>query len=100
VARNDCLYPWTDCTPIRVTSLVTGRSIVVQPSMFCDCYTRTPDQRLVDLDPRSVALLGLDWDQGLYRVTVRPARGERGVSEAMSPATTHGPVLPNTSVRQ
>jgi hypothetical protein len=73
VARNDCEWPWTGCTTIRITSLDTGRSIVVTPTMFCDCYTGTADERLVDLDPAAVSALGLDWSRGLYRVTVEVA---------------------------
>jgi hypothetical protein len=41
IARNDCVWPWTSCTPIKITSLETGRSVIVTPTMFCDCYTGT-----------------------------------------------------------
>jgi hypothetical protein len=73
VARNDCVYPWTSCQPIQITSLQTGITIVVTPTMYCDCYTGTSEQRIVDLDPGAVAALGLDWDRGLYPVSVEPA---------------------------
>jgi len=77
VARNDCEYPWTDCAPIQVTALDTGQNIIVTPTMFCDCYQRLGPNgeqlRLVDLDPAAVAALGLDWNAGLYRVSVEPA---------------------------
>lgn len=75
VARNDCLWPWTDCTPIRIRSLDTGRVIVRTPLMFGDLYTGTPDQRIVDLDPASVRALGLDPARGLWPVHVTPAVG-------------------------
>jgi len=72
VARNDCVYPWIACQPIRITSLDTGRSVVVTPTMFCDCYTGTPDERLVDLDPETVQRLGLNPSRGLFPVRVEP----------------------------
>lgn len=77
VARNDCVFPWTSCTPIVIIAADTGRSVTVTPTMFCDCYQRPGPNgesvRLVDLDPATVAALGLDWSTGLYRVHVAPA---------------------------
>lgn len=87
VARNDCIWPWNDCEPIRIRSLDTGRSIVVSPTMYCDCYTGTRSERLVDLDPSALKLLGL-WDsrsRGLFSVTVSPA--------------SDGETLPDTAMR-
>lgn len=77
-ARNDCVYPWTDCVPLRVTALSTGRSITVTPTTWCHCYVNAPGPngetaRIIDLDPSQVAALGLDASQGLFRVTVQPA---------------------------
>ena len=90
VARNDCEWPWTTCAPIRITSLDTGREVVVTPTMFCGCYTGTPDERLVDLDPPTLAALGLDPARGLYPVRVEPVDGGHG-----SPPAT----LPDTAMR-
>lgn len=73
VARNDCLYPWTDCRPIAVTASSTGRSVTVTPRMFCDCWLRTANEKLVDLDRATVRKLGLRWADGRYAVTVEPA---------------------------
>ena len=73
VARNDCLWPWAACEPIRITALQTGRSIEVQPVMFCDCWWRRSGWwKLVDLNRAAVEALGLDWAQGRYRVRVEP----------------------------
>ena len=73
IAVNSCVWPWTACPPLRITLSETGRSITVTPTMFCDCYTGTSDQRIVDLDPSALKALGLDPSKGLYRVSVQPA---------------------------
>ena len=79
VAVNSCVYPWTACPPIRITSHVTGVSIVVTPVMWCHCWVNLTGpngetERLVDLDPAAVAALGLDPDvPTLHRVQVEPA---------------------------
>lgn len=104
VARNDCQYPWTHCTPIVITSLLTGISVTVNPNMYCDCWRGlAPGQvgpggerpRLVDLDPGTVMALGL-WShraEGLFDVSVWPTHGS--VSTKVSePATP----LPDTAL--
>jgi hypothetical protein len=72
IARNDCIWPWTACTTVVITSVETGQTITVTPTMFGDLYTGTPDQRIVDLDPVSVRRLGLDPGRGLWPVQVMP----------------------------
>jgi hypothetical protein len=90
VARNDCVFPWTDCAPITITARATGRSVTLTPHMYCDCYLGDGDpsnDRMVDLTPQVVAELGLDPAAGLFEVSVEPA--------SASPVT----LLPNTSTR-
>lgn len=76
VARNDCIYPWTDCQPIRITSLEPssyGRWIEVIPTGYCDCFMRPGPNgegpRIVDLPLDVVAALGLP-GEGLWDVRV------------------------------
>jgi hypothetical protein len=75
-ARNDCVWPWRDCQTVRVTSLTSGISIIVTPTMFCDCYQRPgPNgerRRIIDLDPAQVRALGLESAGGLWPVNVQP----------------------------
>ena len=77
-ARNDCVYPWNDCPALRVQSHDTGLVIVVTPTTWCHCWTGVTGpagetRRIIDLDPRQVAALGLDVKRGLFDVTVTPA---------------------------
>ncbi len=71
-AANWCVWPWTDCGSATVQSHVTGLTITVPVAMYCDCYTGTADERLIDLTPEQVGALGLDVRDGLFAVTVTP----------------------------
>jgi hypothetical protein len=74
VAMNFCT--WTlrhaeGCGSVQVTSLQTGRSLLVPVVDFCDCYTGTSNERIVDLQWGVVQALGLELSQGLYPVLVQ-----------------------------
>jgi hypothetical protein len=71
-ARNDCVYPWINCRTISIRSLDTGKMIIVTPVTFCDCYTGTNNERIVDLSRSQVLALGLDPSRGLFSVEVQP----------------------------
>jgi len=111
VAMNFCTWVVrhdTGCGSSRITSIDTGRSVVVPITDFCDCYTGTSDERLVDLQYGVVSLLGLPLSQGLYQVVVEPASvqqvpqeaareqtsGDNGSDDEASAGVT---VLPNTA---
>lgn len=82
-----CTFPWTDCGWVDVQSHRTGVTIRIHVAMYCQCYVRTPDERLIDLTAGQVLALGEDLNTGLYQVTVTRV-GEQ-------PTT----LLPNTATR-
>lgn len=93
VAMNFCTWGLRHeqgCGQVTVTSLDTGISITVPVVDFCDCYTGTPRQRIVDLQYGVVAALGLDLSRGLY-----PVRVERFEQEIGAPGTS----LPDTAMQ-
>jgi hypothetical protein len=92
-ARNDCVWPWDKCEPIRVESLDSGKFLLVRPTMWCHCWTGVSGpmgetERIVDLDPSMVRALGLNPEQGLWRVRVEP----------LSSTPTSKTLLPDTAM--
>ena len=92
-AMNYCT--WTlrhsqGCGTVRITALDTGRTVHVPVVDFCDCYTGTPDERIVDLQYGVVTQLGLDLGQGLY-----PVRVQLGASHGTHAGATL--LLPDTA---
>lgn len=76
VATNWCTWTvrmTTGCGTVTITAKQTGRTVSVPVVDFCDCFTGTPDQRIVDLQSGVVAALGLNAAAGLWPVSV--ARG-------------------------
>ena len=73
VATNACTWEIrhsTGCGQLAIQSHATGIVVVVDVVDFCDCYTGTPDERVVDLQYGVVDALGLNRADGLYAVTV------------------------------
>lgn len=90
-AMNFCTWELrhsTGCGSATVTSVDTGITVVVPIVDFCDCYTGTPNQRVIDLQHDVVAALGLELSAGLYDVIVWPS--------GQGPAA---PTLPDTAIR-
>lgn len=57
------------CGSVRILA-ENGREATVPVIDYCQCYVGTPQERVIDLQPGTLELLGLDPNQGLYRVTV------------------------------
>jgi hypothetical protein len=77
VAMNFCTWTWRHthgCGAVLITSAQTGRQVIAPVVDFCDCYTGTSKERIVDLQTRVLADLGLSRSAGIYSVTVEPAQ--------------------------
>ena len=88
VAMNFCTWDvrhTVGCGSVTISA--NGVSVTVPVVDYCDCYTGTPDERIVDLQYGVVAALGLDRARGLWPVTVERAG-----------AVVEAPRLPNTAV--
>lgn len=73
VAMNDCTWArrhTSGCGHVTIIDPATGRSVLAPVVDFCDCYTGTSDERIVDLLPGVVDALGFDRSRGLWRVVV------------------------------
>lgn len=64
---------WRTSWDVRITSLLTGKSVIVHVVDECTCYgvRRDPnDQRLIDLSPRAWAVLGVPLSRGVMPITL------------------------------
>lgn len=72
-AMNFCTWTFRHnhgCGTVKVTSLQTGISVRIPVVDFCDCYTTTADERIIDLQGGVLSALGLNPLDGLYTVRV------------------------------
>lgn len=77
VAMNFCTWTWRHthgCGAVLISSAQTGRQVIAPVLDFCDCYTGTSQERIVDLQLGVLADLGLGRSAGIYPVTVEPAQ--------------------------
>lgn len=75
VAMNFCTWKLRHeqgCGWVSVRSLQSGITVTVPVIDFCDCYTTTQDERIIDLQWGVLDSLGLNPSQGLYKVEVWP----------------------------
>ena len=64
---------WRTSWDVRITSLLTGKSVIVHVVDECTCYgvRRDPnDQRLIDLSPKAWAVLGVPLSLGVMPITL------------------------------
>lgn len=73
VAMNFCTWVYrheVGCGTVQITSLDNGNSVRVPVIDFCDCYTGTVHERIIDLQWGVLDALGLERSRGLYPVRV------------------------------
>jgi hypothetical protein len=64
---------WRTSWDVRITSLLTGKSVIVHVVDVCTCYgvRRDPDDdRLIDLSPQTWAALGVRLGRGVMPITL------------------------------
>jgi hypothetical protein len=64
---------WRTSWDVKITSLLTGKSVIVHVVDECTCYgiRRDPnDQRLIDLSPQAWAVLGVPLSRGVMPITL------------------------------
>ena len=65
---------WRTSWDVRITSLLTGKSVIVHVVDECTCYgvrANSDDQRLIDLSPQAWAVLGVPLSRGVMLITLQ-----------------------------
>lgn len=102
VAMNFCTWALRHsegCGWATITSHHTGVTITAPVVDFCDCYTGTDRERIVDLQYGPLAALGLSIEQGLYPVTVRLGQAASAAAPATPAPVAPLPMLPDTAMQ-
>jgi rare lipoprotein A (peptidoglycan hydrolase) len=66
-------HRWRTSWDVKITSLRTGKSVIVQVVDICTCYgirSDPHDQRLIDLSPQTWAALGVPLWRGVTPITL------------------------------
>ena len=64
---------WRTSWDVKITSLLTGKSVIVHVVDECTCYgirRDLNDQRLIDLSPQAWAVLGVPLSRGVMPITL------------------------------
>ena len=64
---------WRTSWDVKITSLLTGKSVIVHVVDECTCYgirRDVTDQRLIDLSPQAWAVLGVPLSRGVMPITL------------------------------
>ena len=66
-------HHWRTSWDVRITSLLTGKSVIVQVVDVCTCYgvrSNPNDDKLIDLSPQTWAALGVRLGRGVMPITL------------------------------
>ena len=66
-------HHWRTSWDVRITSLLTGKSVIVQVVDVCTCYgvrSNPNDDKLIDLSPQTWEALGVRLGRGVMPITL------------------------------